>query len=106
MWYTTPWTSAGRQRAHSSVAERTAHNRLVAGSNPAGPTHSHQGHLRRGPVVHWPERCPYKTNVVGSIPIKPTDRFTGGARPDGVGGPPPSRLTSAYRAEGRKTPWG
>ena len=24
--------------ARSSVAERTAHNRLVAGSNPAGPT--------------------------------------------------------------------
>ena len=26
------------ERARSSAAERTAHNRLVAGSNPAGPT--------------------------------------------------------------------
>jgi hypothetical protein len=25
-------------RARSSAAERTAHNRLIAGSNPAGPT--------------------------------------------------------------------
>lgn len=31
-------TLNGMLRARSSVAERTAHNRLVAGSNPAGPT--------------------------------------------------------------------
>src|SRR5690348_10691652 len=34
-------------RAHSSVAERTAHNRLVAGSNPAGPTICGEHHNRR-----------------------------------------------------------
>ena len=32
MWYTE------QRRAYSSAAERAAHNRLVAGSNPAGPT--------------------------------------------------------------------
>lgn len=32
MWYTQ------QCRAYSSAAERAAHNRLVAGSNPAGPT--------------------------------------------------------------------
>ena len=34
-----PWFAGiGLSGAHSSAAERPAHNRLVAGSNPAGPT--------------------------------------------------------------------
>src|SRR5258706_7991212 len=47
-------------RAHSSVAERTAHNRLVAGSNPAGPTICGEHHNRR--AGYWrgapPEAAP------------------------------------------------
>lgn len=35
--------NGGSVRAHSSMAEHAAHNRLVAGSSPAGPTLS--GHL-------------------------------------------------------------
>ena len=64
MWY------IGLRRAYSSAAERAAHNRLVAGSNPAGPTSDSSkretrygsGGIRGGVTV---TRSPRRTASVG-----------------------------------------